>query len=89
MLDMGACWACGCRTSSSALITTESWVTAKRCKTWVELELASSLRRVVSFAVSSGSYWCTQPWRKLSLSFVSKRRPMELAAGGFKVTTNS
>ena len=84
---MGACWAR--RTSSPALIATASWVTAKRCKTWIELALASSLRRVVSFAVSSGSYWCTQPWRKLSLSFVSKRRPMELAAGGFKVTTNS
>ena len=55
------------------------------------VELASSLRRVVP----SGSCWSTvycstQPWRKLSLSaVVSKRRPLELAAGGFKVTKNS
>ena len=59
----------------------------KRCKTWVEMELASSLRRVVPFEVS---YWRSQPWRKLSLSFVSKRRPLEfMAGGGFKVTMNS
>ena len=42
------------RTSSLALTTTASSVTVKRCKTWVELELASSLRRVVPFEVS---YW--------------------------------
>ena len=59
----------------------------KRCKTWVEMELASSLGRVVPFEVS---YWRSQPWRKLSLSFVSKRRPLEfMAGGGFKVTMNS
>jgi len=42
---------------SLVLTATASWVAVKRCKTWVELELASSLRRAVPFEVSSGSYW--------------------------------
>ena len=41
-------------TSSFVLTAMASWVSVKRCKTWVELELASSLRRVVPFEVS---YW--------------------------------
>ena len=60
------------------------------------VELASSLRRVVLFewvpseACWPTVYWSTQPWRKLSLSsVVSKRRPLELGGGGFKVTKNS
>mmetsp|Transcript_6308 Transcript_6308/g.15555 ORF Transcript_6308/g.15555 Transcript_6308/m.15555 type:complete len:206 (-) Transcript_6308:160-777(-) len=81
--------------SSHARTSTANWVSVKKCKMCVQLEtcveLASSLRRVVP----SGSCWSTvycstQPWRKLSLSsVVSKRRPLELAAGGFKVTKNS
>ena len=51
VLDMGACWAC--RTSSFVWTATASWVTVKRCKMWVALELASSLRRVELPEVSS------------------------------------
>eukprot|EP00964_Phaeocystis_antarctica_P097723 scaffold63803_cov58-Phaeocystis_antarctica.AAC.2 len=48
---MGACcWAC--RTASFALTATANWVSVKRCKTWIELELDSSLRRLVSFEVN-------------------------------------